>query len=225
MLTRPGRPLSIVAAAVVVAAATACAAPSASEVAASRLAGRPQDRPLTCESRSAADLLAHHGVAGTEADVFARTRRSDNPDLGFVGDPDGAPGRLPPDGYGVHAGPVASALVELGLDATAVKGPSYAWLQEETRAGRPVIVWITGSCEPSTRTSMSDAKGRAFSAVRGEHTVLVVAADGAGVTVVDPAGGFRRRFDRTEFESAWELFDRMAISARGGRPTVASPSK
>ena len=41
------------------------------------LAGKPQARNLTCESRSGADLLAAHGIHATEADVFSRLPRSD----------------------------------------------------------------------------------------------------------------------------------------------------
>lgn len=203
----------------------ACSAPSESERVASRLSGRTQSRSLTCESRSAADLLAFHGIVATEVDVFGRIPRSDNPDRGFVGDPDGPPGRLPPEGYGVHAAPIVAALRTFGLDAVESSGQSFEWLKMETRAGRPVIVWISASCDPSTRTPMVDGRGVAFTAVRGEHTVLVVSADGAGVTVVDPAGGYRRRFERVEFEAAWELFGRMSVSARGPRPDAASPSK
>jgi acetylglutamate kinase len=70
----------------------ACARPAPdspagrTEAFAARLAGNPQSWRLSCESRSAADLLAAHGLPGTEAEVFARLPRSDNPDLGFVGD-------------------------------------------------------------------------------------------------------------------------------------------
>ena len=216
---------SIVAVTITAGAAGACAGPSTSYDVASHLSGRPQSRPLTCESRSAADLLSFHGIAASEADVFGRIARSDNPDTGFVGDPDGPPGRLPPEGYGVHAEPVAAALIDLGLDAQASRGRSYEWLEEQTREARPVIVWITASCDLSKRAAMSDTRGRAFSVARGEHTVLVVSADGSGVTVVDPAGGFRRQFERAEFEAAWTLFDRMAISARGPRPANVVPSK
>jgi len=203
-------------------AAGGCAARSPGDRAAERLVGHVQSRRLTCESRSAADLLAFHGLGGGEADVFARLPRSDNPDLGFVGDPDGPTGRLPPEGYGVHAEPLARALRALGLDATAGLR-DYDWLVEETRAGRPVIVWVTGSCEPSEVTPGLDAARRPYRAVRGEHTMLVVAADGAGVTVVDPAEGARRRFARDEFESAWRLFDRVVVSATG--PSSARPTR
>src|SRR5262245_4573007 len=79
-----------------------------------RLEGHPQAKKLTCESRSAADLLAVYGLPGGEEDVFARLPRSENPDLGFVGDPNGEPGQLPPAPYGVHAEPVAAALRSMG---------------------------------------------------------------------------------------------------------------
>jgi len=134
--------------------------------------------------------------------------------VGFVGDPDGPPGRLPPEGYGVHAGPIAATLRALGLDARAEHDRTYAWLVEETRAGRPVIAWVTGSCEPSTRTSFTDARGRRFDAVRGEHSMLVLGAHGAGVTVLDPDSGRRRSFGLDEFEAAWALLGNMAVSAR-----------
>lgn len=147
--------------------------------------------------------------------MFERLARSDNPDQGFVGDPDGPPGRLPPEGYGVHAAPIVLALRTLSLDARVETGRDWRWLMSETAVGRPVIVWLTGSCDPSSVTVIRDASGHTFRAVRGEHTMLVVAADGAGATVVDPALGLRRRFDREEFEAAWSLFDYMAVSATG----------
>ena len=80
-----------------------------------RLSGVPQRHSLSCESRSACDLLAAYGMVIDEDEFFRGLPRSDNPDIGFVGDPDGPGGSLPPDGYGVHAGPVAARLREYGL--------------------------------------------------------------------------------------------------------------
>lgn len=197
----------------------ACAGPPAdspagrAEALASRLAGNPQARRLSCESRSAADLLAAHGIAATEAEVFARLPRSDNPDLGFVGDVDGPPGRLPPEGYGVHAGPIAAALRSFGLAATAVRGRDLAWLRAETEAGRPVIAWVTGACSLSRPVDLVDARGTPFRCVRGEHTVLVVGVRGSSVLVVDPGEGRRTTFDADEFDAAWALLGRRAVRA------------
>lgn len=180
---------------------------------AARLAGRPQARRLSCESRSAADLAAAHGIVISEAAVLARLPRSDNPDLGFVGDVDGPPGRLPPEGYGVHAEPIAAALRSFGLRATAVRDRDLAWLRAETEAGRPVIAWVTGACSLSRPVHLVDAGGRPFTCVRGEHTVLVVGVRGGVVRVVDPGEGRSTTFDADEFDAAWALLGRRAVRA------------
>jgi len=185
------------------------------------LEGRPQARRLTCESRSAADLLAYHGLPGTEAEVFERLPKSDNPDLGFVGDPDGEPGKLPPAGYGVHAAPLAQVLRGFGLDARAQQGRDLAWLREETDQDRPVIVWITASCGESSATPLVDARGRPFRAVRGEHVVMVLRVRET-VLALDPATGHRVTFERRELDDAWALFGRAAVSATGPLPSTAS---
>lgn len=185
-----------------------------------RAEGRPQARSLSCEARSAADLLAIHGRRGTEEEVLGRLPRSDNPDLGFVGDVDGPSGRLPPEGYGVHEEPIARALVELGLPARAVRGVDLAWLGEETAAGRPVIAWVTGSCTRARPVELRDGAGRAFRAVRGEHTMLVLQVTRREVVVLDPADGRRARYDRDEFDAAWSLLGRRAVTTA---PEASTP--
>jgi len=79
----------------------------------SGLAGYPQRFSLSCESRSAVDWAGFWGVSIREKRFLNELPRSDNPDAGFVGDPDGEWGNLPPRSYGVHAEPVA-ALYEQG---------------------------------------------------------------------------------------------------------------
>jgi uncharacterized protein YvpB len=182
---------------------------------AARLSGNAQSRRLTCESRSGADLLAAHGIAATERDVFERLPRSDNPDLGFVGDPDGEPHGLPPDPYGVHAEPMAAALRSLGLDARAEHGRDIEWLKSETREGRPVIAWVTGSYSLARPVTLTDRTGRSFVAVRGEHTVLVIEVRGSDVVVVDPGSGRRAEVDAPDFVASWALLGHSAVSATG----------
>jgi uncharacterized protein YvpB len=200
---------------------TACAGtPQDAEMARARrtgasLSGSPQSRNLTCESRSAADLLAAHGLAASEREVFERLPRTDNPDTGFVGSADDEAGGLPPAGYGVHAPPIAAALRDLGLDARVESGRDLAWLAAETAAGRPVIAWVTGSCEPSRVVPMRDRAGREFRAVPGEHTVLVLRVGPGKVYALDPATGRCREFDRQAFLEVWRLFGGAAVSASG----------
>ena len=187
-----------------------------------RLAGSPQARRLSCEARSAADLLAAHGITVSEAVVLGRLPRSDNPDVGFVGDPDGAPGGVPPAAYGVHEGPVAAVLRGLGLDARAERGRDLAWLAAETSAGRPVIAWVTGSCHVARPVVRTDAAGRSFTAVSGEHTVLVLAVRRDAVLVLDPGDGRVRTFEADELDAAWALLGRRAVSAAGRRVPTTS---
>ena len=220
-----GRPLAFGISALLIALGPCCAQdPGAARAqrGLEALEGRPQARRLTCESRAAADLLAYHGRPASEAEVFAQIPRSDNPDVGFVGDPDEEPGGLPPHGYGVHAAPVAAALRALGMDAQAVSGRDLAWLREETDEGRPVLVWITGSCTPSSASALVDGGGRPFRAVRWEHVVLVLRVR-AGVLVLDPATGHRVTFDPIEFDEAWALFDRAAVSVSGPSKAGVAP--
>ena len=94
-----------------------------------RVSGKAQERSLSCESRSACDLLAVYGIALPEDGFRLGIPASDNPDEGFVGDVNGPGGHLPPAGYGVHAEPVAARLRAVGLPATARRscGTSKAW--------------------------------------------------------------------------------------------------
>jgi len=71
--------------------------------------GHGQSLPLSCESRSAADWASYFGVAIDELEFLGRLPISDNPEIGFVGDVNGNWGKIPPDSYGVHAGPVAAS--------------------------------------------------------------------------------------------------------------------
>ncbi len=201
------------------AALAACAGPAPdspagrAETLATRLAGHPQTRRLSCESRSATDLLAAHGLPGYRGGGVRAAPAVGQPDLGFVGDVDGPAGRLPPQGYGVHAEPIAAVLRSFGLAATAERDRDLAWLRAETEAGRPVIVWVTGSCSLSRPVDLVDARGTSFRAVRGEHTVLVVGVRPTSVLVVDPADGWRRTFEIEEFDAAWALLGRRAVRA------------
>jgi uncharacterized protein YvpB len=79
-----------------------------------------------------------------ETEFLDALPRSDNPESGFVGNPNDSWGYIPPHGYGVHADPVAETLQQFGLEADARRGLGWDDLREEINAGRPVIVWIIG---------------------------------------------------------------------------------
>ena len=74
-----------------------------------------QTQSLSCEARSASDWAAYYGVSVSESTIQSEFPLTDNPETGFVGPVDGAEGQLPPDSYGVHAGPVAAILRNYGV--------------------------------------------------------------------------------------------------------------
>ena len=176
-----------------------------------RIGGQAQERSLSCESRSACDLLAAYGLAVREDDFRLGLPVSDNPDLGFVGDVDGPGEQLPPAGYGVHAPPVAARLGALGLPARAVRDVDLAWLRDRLAEGRPVIVWATGMLDAPEPVTMRDRRGRAFVAVRGEHTFLAVGYDPGRIVLVDSATGREKAVPARRFDASWATLGRQAV--------------
>ena len=103
----------------------------------SGVVGYAQAYTLSCESRSAVDWAAFFGVYLTENQFLYALPRSDDPELGFVGNENGFWGNIPPYGYGVHAQPVADLLSEFGMPAIAQKnltwdGPAMADRSRQT---------------------------------------------------------------------------------------------
>jgi uncharacterized protein YvpB len=176
-----------------------------------RVEGEGQRRSLSCESRSAVDLLAHYGIAVAEDEFRRGLPLSDNPDLGFVGDVDGPGEQLPPDGYGVHAEPVAARIADFGLPVHAGRNRDLEWLRRQIARGRPVIVWATGQMDAPRPVAMRDAAGRAFTAVRGEHTWLAIGYGPGTITLIDATTGREREFAVSRFDAAWATLGRQAL--------------
>ena len=173
--------------------------------------GHRQTLPLSCESRSAADWAGFNGVIIDELEFMRALPQSDDPDRGFVGDVNGEWGSLPPDAYGVHAGPVARLLQSYGLRAEARRYMTWDDLRAEIAAGRPVIVWVTGHVEEGEGVVYTARDGRRTIVARYEHTVIVVGYDEATVLVVDGANTYRRPVER--FLASWGALRNMAVTA------------
>ena len=174
--------------------------------------GQGQRHNLSCESRSACDLLAWYGRNVDEDAFRLGLPVSDNPDLGFVGDVDGPGGGLPPAGYGVHAGPVAARLRDYGLAARAVRDVDLTWLKRELSQGRPVVVWAPVGLDAPPPVRLRDGRGRTFLAVRGEHTFLAIGYSGGDLFLLDPALGEVKRVSERRFDAAWSLLGRSAVT-------------
>jgi len=179
------------------------------------MAGYPQTKNLSCESRSAADLAGFWGVAVDELEFLTALGQSDNPHVGFVGSVDSPPGSLPPYGYGVYAEPVAATLRSFGLDARPVYDLGLEGLKAELLAGRPVLVWATYGMEPYEPMEWKSSDGRVSTVVPFMHTFLVTGFDSQGLTVLDAFDATVQYYDYETFLRIWNLFDQMALIVNG----------
>ncbi len=172
--------------------------------------GHAQRYNLSCESASAVDWAAYFGVSLSETEFLHRLPRSDNPNKGFVGDPNGRWGQVPPGDYGVYARPVAGLLRSYGLPARAVYGMSWDALRAEIAAGRPVIVWVVGyvwtHIPPQTYRARD---GEEVVVVPYEHTMMVIGYTPRSVILLN--GPYRTVVPLERFLASWRVLGNMAV--------------
>ena len=178
--------------------------------------GHRQSYALSCESRSAVDWAAFHGVRIGEKKFQSQLPRSDNPDVGFVGNPNHLWGNVPPASYGVHAEPVAALLREYGLQAEAIRGLSWNELRAEIAAGRPVIVWVIGEMWKGNPVNYRTSNGDKTTVAPFEHTMILVGYAPKSVTMIDAYTGRRQNYPLRTFLDSWKTLGRMAIVGNGG---------
>ena len=183
-----------------------------------------QDHPVTCEiaslkmalqgrgiARDEAALLQATGVDGRPAEVDGegRIERWGDPNLSFVGDPDGHISTH--TGYGVYAAPVARAAVRSGarvlVSGTGI-GPGAIY--NAVVGGHPVVAWVTSDFRPGAVSTWRTWDGTVVRYALNEHAVLVVGVTPAYVLVQDPMQGTAWHA-RAEFEAAYATFGDMAV--------------
>ena len=183
----------------------------------SGMSGQDQQKELDCESRSAVDWANHFGFTLDEIDFLNHLPNSDDPELGFVGNPDGTWGKMPPYDYGVHAPPVASLLRNYGLIANSFHSLQWNDLRAEIASGNPAIVWIIGGANytlvngtPHYYTPTSS--GNTSVVAPWEHTVILVGYTADTVTVLN--GSRFITLSLNQFLDSWSVLDFMAVLAR-----------
>lgn len=181
------------------------------------MSGQDQQLELDCESRSAVDWAKHFGFNIGEIDFLNHLPNSDDPELGFVGNPDGTWGNIPPNDYGVHAPPVASLLRNYGLTANSFRSLQWNDLRAEIASGNPVIVWIIGGASfslvngtPHYYTAAST--GNTTIVAPWQHTVILVGYTSDSVTVLN--GSRFITISLPQFLDSWSVLDFMAVLAR-----------
>jgi len=175
----------------------------------------PQTLGLDCEARSAVDWAAFWGKSIDELGFFYGIPRSDDPQMGFVGDPNGSWGQVPPQAYGVYAGPVAALLRDYGVPAQAEVGLRFDDLRAEIAAGRPVILWVAGHVRSGTPEPYTASDGTTSVVTPYEHTVLLYGYDPTSVEILDEGRSYRRSL--ADFLLSWSTLNNMAVV----RPALA----
>jgi subtilisin-like proprotein convertase family protein/uncharacterized protein YvpB len=178
------------------------------------MSGQDQQLELDCESRSAVDWAKHFGFNLDEIDFLNHLPGSDDPEVGFVGNPDGTEGNMPPNDYGVHAPPVASLLRNYGLTANSFRSLQWNDLRAEIASGNPAIVWIIGGTSyslvngtPHYYTAAST--GDTTIVAPWEHTVILVGYTSDTVTVLN--GSRFITLSIGQFLDSWSVLDFMAV--------------
>ena len=179
--------------------------------------GKSQSLNLDCESRSAVDWAGYFGWTIGELDFLYNLPLSDNPDVGFVGNPNGALHQTPPNDYGVHAAPVAALLQQYGLNAEAVRPLSWDGLRYQIALGNPVIVWIVGTTDAYLKRGIplyyTSAAGDVTVVARDEHTVNVVGYDASYVYILNGAPPYKY-VPIDLFLDSWSVMRQMAVVKR-----------
>ncbi len=188
--------------------------------------GHPQKHSLSCESRSAADLAAFWGVSLGENEFLGVLPRADNPEQGFVGDPDDPWGYIPPHSYGVYAGPVAHTLAEFGLQADDHSQLGWDDLRQEISAGHPVIVWIIGQMWSGNSEHYQASDGSTTRVAAYEHTMILTGYSSDSVQVLDAYSGQFQTYPLSTFLQSWAVLGNMAVFSSGGAPQAqAAPTE
>jgi uncharacterized protein YvpB len=181
------------------------------------MSGRDQQLNLDCESRSAVDWAKHFGLNIDELDFLNHLPESDDPEVGFVGNPNGLWGRMPPDDYGVHAPPIADLLRDYGATASSYRSLQWDDLRAEIASGNPAIVWIIGGSSHNLANGIPHLYTAASTdnttiVAPWEHTVILVGYTPTYVTVLN--GSRFVDVSLNQFLDSWSVLQFMAVLAR-----------
>jgi subtilisin-like proprotein convertase family protein/uncharacterized protein YvpB len=183
----------------------------------SGMTGEDQQLRLDCESRSAVDWAKHFGFNIGELDFLNHLPNSDDPEAGFVGNPNGDWGQIPPNDYGVHAPPVAEVLRDYGVNASSHRSLQWDDLRAEIASGNPAIVWIIGGGSynlvngiPHFYTATSTDNTTIVA--QWEHTVILVGYTPTYVTVINGSRFVNVPID--QFLDSWSVLQFRAVLAR-----------
>ena len=174
------------------------------------IVGHKQTYELGCEASAAVDWAGFFGVHIFESTFQYALPLSDNPDHGFVGEvtTDGW-GQIPPYAYGIHAGPIANALVEFGVPALAVINYSIDEVKESLSKNQPIIAWVIGNMEYSEPVEYVDTEGRIAIVAPYEHVVILTGYNSTHLRYMNNGKFYDVPID--VFLTSWGVLGNMAV--------------
>ena len=174
-----------------------------------KISGHSQYFSIGCEAAAAVDWARYFGVEIIEYNFQFELPKSDNPELGFVGDVRGPWGQAPPYAYGVHAGPVADNLQNYGLVATAVVDITLEDLKAEVASNKPVITWVIGNVVAGVPYEYTDSQGNSVMVAAYEHVVIVTGYSEDSIRYLNNGKFYETPVDN--FLNSWGVLGNMAI--------------
>ncbi len=190
-----------------------------------------QDMSLDCELAALAVALETKGFDVSQDWVFdhlpkeersavlseGRPVRWGDPNTAFVGNVNGSEAGF--TGYGVYEAPIAAVAQLAGATAVGHTGWTAVEIEDEVRAGNPVVIWVNFDFGDSATRTWTAWDGRLIPYTTLEHAVTVVGVNMRvhTVTVVDVAMGARRTLTDAAFAAAIRTFGGMAVAIEGAR--------
>ena len=190
-----------------------------------------QDMSLDCESAALAVALETRGFDVSQDWVFGhlpkeersavlsegRPVRWGDPNVAFVGNVNGSEASF--TGYGVYEAPIAAVAEVAGAAAVGHTGWTAVEIEDEVRAGNPVVIWVNFGFSDSATRTWTAWDGQVIPYTTLEHAVTVVGVNMRThtVTVVDVAMGARRTLTDAAFAAALRTFGGMAVAIEGAR--------
>lgn len=166
--------------------------------------------PLGCETGVAVDWAAFFGITIVEYNFQYELPKSDNPDLGFVGDVRSPWGQVPPYGYGVHAAPIADLLhTKYGLPAKAVKHFTLEEVKSELASDQPIIAWVIGNMVGGVPVEFTDSQGNKTIVAAYEHVVLLTGYNQEKIRYNNNGKFYEAPYE--VFLNSWGVLGNMAV--------------
>ena len=173
--------------------------------------GHHQIFSIDCEASAAVDWAAYYGKTINEFEFQSRLPKSDNPEYGFVGSINSPWGLIPPDGYGVYAGPIANLLESFEIPATSVKDTPFNLVKEQISQGNPVMAWIVGSMETSPTIFYADKLGRKVIVAPYEHVVILNGYNDSSQRIRYMSEGKIYEIAYNRFLDSWKILGNMVV--------------